>query len=298
MLRLLLLGGTGRLGSGVWRAAGRHLDVAVRAPGRAELDLEALTPEGAAAAVDPTLVDVVLNCAAAAHVDRCDTDRERSFALNAAAPGLLAAACAAADVPFVHISTDYVFGADGGGPFAEDAPLAPAQYYGETKAEGERRVHAAGGRQTVARVSWLFGPEARPFERYVLGQVERGEVLVMADQASRPTWLPGLADWLLTVCGALAEGAFAPASLHPAGGPTATRADWARTVLDAHGHTDIPVVDQGATPIGLAVRARDTRLSTARTEAWLDATWAVGFPRDRSAPRILDWRDAVRLRGD
>ncbi len=298
MLRLLLLGGTGRLGTAVRRAAGRHLDVAVRAPGRADLDLEALTPEAAAAAVDPTLVDVVLNCAAAAHVDRCETERERSFALNAEVPGLLAAACAAADVPFVHISTDYVFGAGAGGPFAEDAPRAPAQYYGETKAEGERRVHGAGGRQTVARVSWLFGPEARPFERYVLGQVERGEVLVMAGHASRPTWLPGLADWLLAVCGALADGAFAPPFLHPAGGPVATRADWARAVLDAHGHAEIPVVDQGDMPMGLAARAPDTRLSTAKTEAWLEATWAAGFPGARSVPRILDWRDAVRLLGE
>ncbi len=280
------------------RAAGRHLDVAIAAPGRAVLDLEALTPEAAVAAIDPTLVDVVLNCAAAAHVDKCETEREHAFALNARAPGLLAAACAAADVPFVHISTDYVFGADGQGPFAEDATAAPAQYYGETKAEGERLVLAAGGRRTIARVSWLFGPEARPYERFVLGQVEQGEVRVMADYASRPTWLPGLADWLLEVCRVLADGAFVPSFLHPAGGPVATRAEWARAVLDVHGHTDIPVVDQGPAPVFLAPRAPDTRLSTARTEAWMDATWARGVPSARVAPRILDWRDALGLDRD
>jgi dTDP-4-dehydrorhamnose reductase len=298
MLRLLLLGGTGRLGSAVRRAAGRHLNVAVRAPGRAELDLEALTIETATAAVDPGLFDVVLNCAAAAHVDRCETEREHAFALNARAPGLIAVACAAANVPFVHISTDYVFGATGEGPFGEDATRSPAQYYGETKAEGERRVLAAGGRRTVARVSWLFGPEARPYERFVLGQVGRGEVRVMADYASRPTWLPGLADWLLGVCGALADGAFAPPFLHPAGGPSATREDWARAVLDVHGYTDTPVVDQGPLPAGLAPRARDTRLCTTKTDAWIDATWAGGFPSPRAAPRILDWRDALRLDRD
>lgn len=275
------------------RAASLRPDVAVRAPGRGDLDLEELTPDAAAAAVDPSLVDVVLNCAAAADVDRCATERERAFALNARAPGLLAIASASANVPFVHISTDYVFGGSGPGPFAEDAALAPAQYYGETKAEGERRVLAAAGRRTIVRVSWLFGPQVRPYERFVLEQAQRGAVRVMSDFASRPTWLPGLADWLLSVCGALDEGAFAPPVLHPAGGPTATRAEWARAILDAHGHGDVPVLDQGPMPAGLAIRPPDSRLSTDTTDAWIDATWATGFPSARTAPQIPDWRTVV-----
>ena len=292
MLRVLLLGGTGRLGSTVLRAAGSRLDVAVRAPGRAELDLS--DPVAAKTAVDPALIDVVLNCAAAADVDRCQIQQDDATQLNAVLPGVLAEACARGDVPLLHISTDYVFGGAGPGPFDEDAPPAPAQHYGASKAEGERRVRAAGGRCTIARVSWLFGPDARPFERFVLGQVPTGSVAVMAEAASRPTWLPGLADWLLSVGGALAEGAFAPAVLHPAGGPHATRAEWARAILDAHGHAGIPVIDQGRTAPGMATRPQDSRLSSERTTRWVDATWANAFPSTRQAPQILDWRNAVR----
>ena len=96
----------------------------------------------------------------------------------------------------------------------------------------------------------------------------------------------------------MAEGAFAPSVLHPAGGPMATRGQWARAILDARGHPDVPVLDQGPMPPGLATRPTDSRLETTKTDAWIEATWASASPTSRSAPRIDDWRDAVRAHGD
>ena len=289
MLRLLLLGGTGRLGSAVLREAGTWASLAVRAPTRDEADLARLTADGARALVDPELIDVVLNCAAAAHVDRCETQRDEAHAVNAVAPGLLAEACARVGLPFLHISTDYVFGG-GAGPYAEDAAPCPVQHYGVTKAEGERRVLAAGGRGTIARVSWLFGPGATPFADWVLGQVDRAEAAVFAEQQSRPTWIPGLASWLLDVCSVLEHGSFAPRILHPAGGPHASRAEWARAILDARGHHDVRVVSQSSPPP--APRPSDSRLDSTRTDDWVLATFADPFGTS-PLPRIPDWRDHV-----
>ena len=285
--RILLFGGTGRLGSAVCRATGENMTVALTAPHRGEMDLFTVTDEDLDACLGSGLYDVVLNCAAEALVDRCEVERQAATRINAVVPGMLAEACARAEVPFVHISTDYVFGGPAApeGPFTESDIAGPAQFYGETKSAGEKAVLSAVGRRTVARVSWLFGPNASPFADYVLAQArDRGEVPVL-DQASRPTWLPGLARWCVDLCSALSDGAFTPHILHPAGGPAATRVEWARAILDAQGLQDIPVVPQEATKAPLAPRPRDTRLDTARTDSWCRATWISGIP---------DWREALR----
>ncbi|MCO4770495.1 MAG: NAD(P)-dependent oxidoreductase [Deltaproteobacteria bacterium] len=284
--RLLLLGGSGRLGSHLRRAAGDDLRVAVAAPSRDELDLETASQEELDSLVGSGLYDVVLNCSAIALVDRCETERALADRINGVVPGMLATAAAKADVPFVHISTDYVFGGEAApvGPFAETTPVGPAQYYGVTKAAGEEAVLAVPGRRTVARVSWLFGDGATPFQDYVLARARSLSEVPLLDQASRPTWLPGLSLWLLNLAAALQEGAFAPNILHPAGGPAATRHEWARAILDAHGLADVPTVPQTVESAPLAPRPKDTRLDARRTDAWIEATWGATLP---------DWREMV-----
>ena len=287
--RVLLLGGTGRLGGAVRRAAGEARDVALTAPSRHELDLATVTATALDAMLGSPLYDVVLNCAAEARVDVCETERAAAWRLNATAPGLLAAACARWDLPFIHVSTDYVFGHEDGppGPHAEHAPRHPAQHYGASKAAGEEAVRAVAGRRTIARVSWLFGPDGNPFQDFVLGQARAGgPVAVFQDQASRPTWLPGLARWLLPLGRVMVDGAFVPDVLHPAGGPGVTRGAWARAILDAHGFAGMEVVDQ-APRSGLAPRPRDSRLAHDRTDDWIRATWGATLP---------DWRDFVAAR--
>jgi dTDP-4-dehydrorhamnose reductase len=287
--RILLLGGSGRLGSAVLRAAGADLEVAMQAPARAELDLEVASQGELDALVGAGLFDAVLNCAAAARVDACEEERDRAQRLNATVPGMLAVAAARADLPFVHVSTDYVFGGPGAesGPFAEGATRGPAQHYGATKADGERAVLATHGRRVVVRVSWLFGPGATPFADHVLAHARAGTPVPVLDQASRPTWLPGMARWLVDLCAVVCAGAFTPDVLHPAGGPTATRADWARAILDAHGLSEVPTVPQVG-PSLPAARPRDSRLDATRTDAWIAATWAAALP---------DWREFVGPEG-
>ena len=285
--RILILGGTGRLGRHVLKASGDAMHTAVQAPTRAELDLGSVSQSELDERVGSGLFDVVLNCAAAANVDACEEDPRTAVRLNTTVPGMLATAAQRAEIPFVHISTDYVFGGEGAeqGLFAESTPTAPAQRYGQTKADGEQAVFQCGGRRTVARVSWLFGPGAKPFEDYVLGKARAEGVVPVLDQSSRPTWLPGLARWLVTLCTVMVDGAFVPAVLHPAGGPTASRATWARAILDAHGLTDVATTNQAIGGALKAARPRDSRLSSERTDEWTRATWSAGLP---------DWREKIR----
>lgn len=266
---VLLLGSTGRLGRFVAARPG------VRPLRRDQLDLA-----DPAADFDRHLdVVAVLNCAAFAAVDACEQRPEEAHAVNAGGPSRLARACAARGVPLLHVSTDYVFGGRQG-PYVEVDARCPVQAYGRSKGLGEEAVLAAGG--TVARVSWLFGPGIAGFPDFVRGQLDGEAVAVWADQASRPTWAPGLAAWLLAVARRLPAGDV-PRILHPTGGPSASREGWARALLDAVGRPELPVV-AGPAPRLAAQRPADSRLDGRATSAWSDQ---LGI-----AP-IDDWRSRL-----
>ncbi len=268
--RVLLLGGTGRLGRFVAALRG------VVSANRSEIDLA-----DPAADFDRHLdVAAVLNCAAFAAVDACEDRPDEAQAVNAAGPARLAQACAARGVPLLHVSTDYVFGGRQG-PYAEDDERCPVQTYGLSKAAGELGVLQAGG--TIARVSWLFGPGIAGFPDFVRAQLDGdGPVQVWAGQASRPTWAPGLAAWLLAVARRLRTGDV-PRILHAGGGPTASREQWARELLAALGRADCPLV---ATP---APRLRAARPADSRLDLQSTAAWAEGV----GIEPIADWRSKL-----
>jgi dTDP-4-dehydrorhamnose reductase len=291
--RLLLLGGTGRLGSALQRCAPPQWSVI--APGREQLDLARAEIRDWQHWIKATAPDVVLNAAAMAGLESCEEDPYGASDVNAEAPGRLARACALEVVPFLHISTDYVFGdaSDGNSaPYAEDAPHCPLQRYGQTKAEGESAVLDARGRSSVVRVSWLTEPREGNFASYLLGQVRDGakQVAVLAQQRTRPTITSGLSRWLFAVAERLASGAQVPKILHPSGCEPVTRVAWAEALLDHFGYGWLRVVDDPnqldcpehavQSPTQGALRPRDSSLDVTKTMAW---------SRAQGLPELGDW---------
>ena len=217
-MTLLVTGGAGRLA----RALAARGGDGVTALPRAALDIgDAATVARVLAELKPS---AVINAAAVSSVDAADA--ARAHAVNAVAPGVLAAACAAAGAPLIHLSTDYVFGAATDRPWREDDPVSPINAYGRMKAEGEVRALAAGGRVCVARVAWLFGDGEDFIARMLAVGRAKGEVTVAADQIGSPTPIGILAARLLTLAGWMAEGVATPEILHMAGSPPVSRADW------------------------------------------------------------------------
>lgn len=161
--------------------------------GRTQLDLA--NPEQAAARLRELQPSVVINAAAWTAVDQAEKDIDQARVLNAAAPAAIARTCRDLDIPFVHVSTDYVFSGEQGPAWTEEDPIAPVNAYGQTKAEGEDAVMSVGGRVAILRTSWVFSPFGNNFVKTMarLGN-ERDEVRVVADQVGRPTYAPDLAE--------------------------------------------------------------------------------------------------------
>jgi dTDP-4-dehydrorhamnose reductase len=204
-VEFLLLGGSGQVGIELqrlaWPGAARLV-----APSRQEVDLE--NPNSLRAIVVARPWTAVINCAAYTAVDRAETDRDRAWQVNAVAPQVLAAATAARDIPLIQVSTDYVFDGSKPGPYQEDDPIAPLNFYGESKAESERAVRKANARHLIVRTSWLFSAHGTNFVKTMLrlGR-ERRSLRIVADQHGCPTAAGDLAAALQTLVLKLTSGA-------------------------------------------------------------------------------------------
>jgi dTDP-4-dehydrorhamnose reductase len=223
-MRALVLGQTGQVAREVQRLLPN-----ARFLGRDQADLA--NPAACAAAVLASNADVVINAAAWTAVDKAEAEEAAATVVNGAAPAAMARAAADKGVPFLHISTDYVFDGTGVQPFSPDHPTAPLGAYGRSKLAGEVGVRAAGGRHLILRTSWVFSAHGTNFVKTMLRLGAEREVLrVVADQIGGPTPAAAIAQALVTAAAALRDGA-AGGTHHFSGAPDASWADFARAIM-------------------------------------------------------------------
>ena len=145
-------------------------------------------PESLSALLDRVQPSIVVNAAAYTAVDRAEEERDAAFRANAEAPGVIARWCAAAGVPLVHYSTDYVFDGQGTRPYREGDASAPLGVYGASKLAGEEAIREAGGRHLIFRTAWVYASHSANFLRTMLRVgAERDVLRVVADQVGTPT---------------------------------------------------------------------------------------------------------------
>jgi dTDP-4-dehydrorhamnose reductase len=198
---VLLFGGNGQLGQELRRAlAPLGTIVATTRSGALPDDTACETadfnePASLVALLDRVRPDVVVNAAAYTAVDRAEEERDAAWRANAEAPGIIARWCAAAGVPLVHYSTDYVFDGQGTRPYREDDATAPLGVYGASKLAGEEAIRAAGGRHLIFRTAWVYASHSANFLRTMLRVgAERDVLRVVADQIGTPTPAALIAD--------------------------------------------------------------------------------------------------------
>jgi dTDP-4-dehydrorhamnose reductase len=229
MQTLLILGRTGQVARELSRLSEGYGYRAV-ALGRPDADIETLDFDAQIAASGATLM---VNAAAYTAVDRAEQEAEAALSLNAKAPGHAARACAAAGIPFVHISTDYVFDGAKAEPYLESDPTNPVGVYGKSKTAGEAAVAEAGGDWAIVRTAWVYSPFGANFVKTMLRLAEsREEVGVVADQIGCPTAAADVATACLKLGSLLGRKAIAPREIwHAAGEGEASWAAFAEAIF-------------------------------------------------------------------
>lgn len=272
-MKVLVFGKTGQVASELARFEG------VTSLGRDQADLT--DPGACEALITKTEAEAVINAAAYTGVDQAEDDRDTAMVVNAMAPTAMAAAAAARDLPFVQISTDYVFEGGGTTPWQPGDATGPLGVYGASKLGGERGVTGAGGRYAILRTSWVFSAHGANFVKTMLRLgAERDSLRIVGDQIGGPTPARDIAAACRAMAQALKEDASKTGTYHFSGAPDVSWADFARDIFAQADLTvdvtDIPTSDY-PTP---ATRPLNSRLDCSATEA------AFGLSRP-------DWRKGL-----
>lgn len=270
---ILVFGETGQL------ARELAADETVTCLGRDQADLS--HPAACAAAIRQAQPQAVINAAAYTAVDKAESDEALASVINGAAPGAMAATCADMGIPFVTVSTDYVFDGSGDAPWQPGDATGPLNAYGCSKLAGEEAVRAAGGTYAILRTSWVVSAHGNNFVKTMLrlGR-ERDRLTIVADQIGAPTPARDIAAACLAMARQLAEDAGKSGTYHLQGAPETSWADVARAVFAEANITcqveDIPTTAY-PTP---AARPLNSRLDCASLEqafGILQPDWRLGL---------------------
>ena len=196
-----------------------HRDFDLTSSAQMQAQLEIVAPQ------------IVINTAAYNLVDRCETERELSWAVNATGPESLAKLCATRGIKLVHYSTDYVFDGAKKSPYIETDPVNPLNHYAAGKLAGEQAVLKVSPRHLALRTSWVFDwhpTQTKTFVHTILQAARSGRTLkATTDQCSVPTCASDLARWTLDLLGQDASGLF-----HAVNDDGVSRFAWATVILE------------------------------------------------------------------
>lgn len=194
---ILVAGNSGQLARCLSEEAAQR-NVWVATVGRPDLDLENSTSiEDLVAAIAPS---AIINAAAYTAVDRAEAEPECAFRINRDGAARLASAAKRRAIPFIHISTDYVFSGDKPSPYQEADIPAPRNVYGRSKREGEIAVLDAYRHAVVIRTSWLYSPYGHNFLKTMVRLSNtQTNVRVVNDQRGTPTSALDLAEGILDI---------------------------------------------------------------------------------------------------
>lgn len=275
-MKILVFGEIGQVGQELQLRAG---DAVLEVRGLDVANFE--NPDACAAFVRDTDADAVINAVAFTAVDKAEEMQDLAEVINATTPAILANAAAARGLPFIQISTDYVFDGSGDQPWSVDSMSGPLGTYGRTKLSGEIGVRAAGGPHAILRTSWVVSAHGNNFVKTMLRLgAERDRLTIVADQIGGPTAAADIADACLNVAGQLLTDPSKSGTYHFTGGPDVSWADFAREIFRQAGTNcevvDIPSSDY-PTP---ATRPLNSRLDNSLTLA----TFGIARP---------DWRTSL-----
>ena len=265
MSDLLIFGRTGQVARAL-----QHL-APLQAPGREAADLA--QPGACAAAIHVHRPRAVINATAYMAVDRAEGNEALATAINGAAPMEIAVACAAMNIPLVHICTDYVFPGNGHAPWAPEDATAPANAYGRSKWAGKEGIRASGATHAILPTSWVFSAHGAKFAETMLRLSEtRDAIGVVEDHIGGPTPARAIAAASLVIAQQLQDASEKTSTYHFSGAPDASWCIFARAIYDLTGR---PIRVQGITSSAYIMPAAlllSSRLDSRSTKTTFDIT--------------------------
>lgn len=236
-MRVLVFGKTGQVATELARLS---IDATFLGRDSANFD----DPTSVASQIDETY-DAVINAAAWTDVDGAESDEASSTIVNGESPAAIARACSDLGLPFVHISTDYVFDGSGDKSYSPKHPTGPIGAYGRSKLAGENGVIKAGGTYGILRTSWVFSAHGKNFVKTMLRLSETHDSLkVVGDQIGGPTSARAIAQACVAIAAQLIETPAKSGIYHFSGAPDVSWAGFAKKIFDKAGRqisvTEIP----------------------------------------------------------
>lgn len=211
-MRIAVIGANGQLGSDVVRAFEKNGDQVVSLT---HTDVELSDTDSVSTCLRTANPDIVVNTAAMHHVENCERDPQKAFAVNGIGALNLSRVARDMDKVLLHVSTDYVFDGTKANPYEETDAPAPLNAYGNTKLAGEHFVRSTAPKHFVLRTSAIYGHHpcrakgGLNFIELMLKLArERGEVRVVDSEIVTPTSTAELAHQIVVLSRSKAYGLY------------------------------------------------------------------------------------------
>jgi|TARA_B110000977_G_scaffold23437_1_gene28215 dTDP-4-dehydrorhamnose reductase len=224
-------------------------------------------PEAIIKIIEDTRTDIIINAVAYTAVDSSEKDEDLATVINGTTVAQIAIVAAARNIPFLHISSDYVFKGNGFKAWKPDDQTNPLSAYGRSKLHGEHGVTAAGGPHVILRTSWVFSSHGTNFVKTMLGLgLSRETLSIVNDQIGGPTEAADIADALWTIALAFYAGNGVTDIYHFSGTPNCSWAEFASEIfLQSHIVIKVDPIPSSDFPT-LAIRPLNSRLDCSSLE--------------------------------
>ncbi len=257
MERLLVIGGTGLLGSKILEVAQGRFEVFgtynLHASERKNMwKLDVCNRERVFELISRIMPDFVIDTHGLVNIDHCEKNPAEAWMVNVDGAKNVAEACKEASCKYMFMSTDNVFDGKKGEYTEEDEPHA-LNYYAKTKLIMEKVLSALDVDYVVARSSVMYGTGGSgkaSFPAWLIEKLRGGErVRIVTDQENNPTFTDNLAEFLLRLYERDERGVF-----HITGTDCISRYDFSVIIADVFGlekELIVPVTSSELNQVGL-----------------------------------------------
>ena len=280
-MTILVLGASGQLATHL-----RELLPDAAYCGRNTLDLA--DPTRVEAAIEAHRPSAIVNAAGYTAVDKAESEPALAWRVNAESVAAVARAATALEVPFVQVSTDYIFDGRKAREYQEDDVANPLSVYGATKLAGELASRTLCKKSWILRTSCVFSEHGDNFLSRVLHLATlREELGVVADQHRRPTYAGSLAAVIAELVRRRDARSPVPfGTYHAVGGPIASPYEFAELIVEA-------AFERGVIAKRIPVRPLSTaeHPTTARRPA--NSALRPSSELQRTLGIAMDWREGL-----